>query len=120
MSQPNLPPFTGEEVDVLKAARRGRFRQALVLDVREDHEWAAGHVPGAIHIPLSQLPSRLGALDLGRAYLMMCRSGRRSALAAAQLEAAGVEAANIRGGMQAWQSAGLPVVTDTGAPGTVT
>ena len=120
MNEPSLPPYAGQVVDVLKAARRGRFRQALILDVREDEEWAAGHIPAAIHVPLSQLPSRLGELDLGRAYMTVCRSGRRSATAAAQLEAAGVEVANIAGGMKAWETAGLPVVTDAGVPGTVT
>lgn len=119
MTEPNLPPFKGEEVEVLEAARRGRSRQALILDVREDDEWAAGHLPGALHIPLRQLPSRLGDLDLDRAYLTMCRSGRRSATAAAQLDAAGVQVGNIVGGMQAWQGAGLPVVTDSGEPGKV-
>ncbi len=77
------------------------------------------HLP-TVHIPLSQLPSRLGELDLDRPYLTLSRSGRRSAAAAAQLDAAGVQVANIRGGLRARQQAGLPVVvTPAGAPGVV-
>ena len=90
-----------------------------MLDVREDDEWAAGHAPDATHIPLGQLPARMGELDRDRPVLAMCRSGNRSRTAAVQLAAAGFDVANVVGGMKAWHSAGLPTVTDSGAPGTV-
>ena len=117
----NLPnqDFTGPQHDVQEALSRARSERAVVLDVREDDEWAAGHVPGATHIPLGQLPARLWEIDRDRPVLAMCRSGNRSKTAAVQLAAAGFEVANVVGGMKAWHSAGLPTVTDSGAPGSV-
>ncbi len=108
------------EVDVGEAARRIRDEHALLLDVREDDEWAVGHAPGATHIPLGQLAARTSELPPGRAVLAICRSGNRSRTAAEQLSAAGYDVANVGGGMQAWQRADLPTTTDDGAPGTVT
>lgn len=88
----------------------------LLLDVREPEEWAAGRAPGAHHVPLGRLdPS---ALPAGRRVLCICRSGGRSARATEVLRAAGFEAYNVAGGMQAWVAAGLHVVCDTG-PGRV-
>lgn len=92
---------------------------ALLLDVREPHEWDAGHAPDAVHIPLDTLPARLDALPSDRPIIVVCRSGRRSARAAALLTTAGYDARNLTGGMTAWQRRGLPVLTDRGAPGRV-
>lgn len=95
-------------------------RQDLqVLDVREDEEWVAGHVAGALHIPLEQLGARIGELDGDQALAVVCRSGNRSSRAVAALTAAGLTAHNVDGGMTAWANAGLPVVTDHGGPGQV-
>ena len=90
---------------------------ALLLDVREDHEWAAGHAPEARHMPLSRLDPSL--LPAGVPVAAVCRSGGRSGVAAQHLAAAGITVTNVAGGMLAWSAAGLPVVDDTGAPGTV-
>ena len=111
---------TAPEVDVEEAARRVRDEHALLLDVREDDEWAAGHAPGATHIPLGQLAARTSELAPDRHVLAICRSGNRSGTATEQLSAAGFDVVNVGGGMQAWQRAGLPTTTDDGAPGTVT
>jgi rhodanese-related sulfurtransferase len=92
---------------------------ALLLDVRELHEWNAGHAPDALHIPLGELPLRIGALDRLRPIVVICRSGRRSDDAAGALKSVGFDAYNITGGMQAWQGAGHEVVTPAGAPGSV-
>lgn len=91
--------------------------RVVLLDVREPGEWAAGHAPGAQHVPLGQLRS----VDLvgASAVITVCRSGNRSARAARLLAAAGVEANNMSGGMLAWARAGLSVVRDDGGPGTV-
>ena len=103
------------EVDVATAARLAEQGLALLVDVREDDEWAAGRAPTAVHVPLGQL-SRT-AVPRERPVLAICRSGNRSATAAAQLLARGVDAHNVTGGMRAWQAAGLPVTTDAGRPG---
>lgn len=91
----------------------------LLLDVREPEEWDAGHAPGARHVPLGQLPERMGELERSGPVVVVCRSGSRSALATEWLATAGFDAANLIGGMQAWAHAGLPVETDSGAGGRV-
>lgn len=90
---------------------------AVLLDVREPEEWSAGHAPVAQHVPLDQLSPT--AVPAGRLVIAVCRSGNRSGKAADLLAAAGVPAHNLAGGMKAWAQAGLPVVTDDGAPGTI-
>jgi rhodanese-related sulfurtransferase len=90
---------------------------AVLLDVREPYEWDAGHAPQAVHIPMGMLT--LDGLPAGRPLLVVCHLGARSAAVVDALRRADVEALNIRGGMAAWATAGLPVVTDTGAPGSV-
>jgi rhodanese-related sulfurtransferase len=84
-----------------------------LLDVREDDEWAAGHAPGAKHIPLGELPARVGELaelpDDQPVYVV-CRSGGRSARATAWLNASGWDAMNVAGGMKSWEAEGRRVV----------
>jgi len=92
---------------------------ALLLDVREDDEWQAGHAPAATHIPLSILGQELGRLDRNQPIVAVCRSGSRSERVAAALVGRGYDAANLAGGMQAWAAAGFPVVTDGGQDGQV-
>jgi len=89
---------------------------AVILDVREPNEWAAGHAPGAVHIPLGDLPSRVGELaGLGTGSLAVtCRGGGRSSRAVAWLTQQGYDVANLEGGMKAWLSAGKPLVADEG------
>ena len=92
---------------------------AVLLDVREPHEWQAGHAPKARHIPLSHLGQRAGELPKGRAVVTVCRSGARSARAAVLLAQRGREVSNLAGGMHAWARAGLPVVAKGGGAGRV-
>lgn len=95
----------------------------LVLDVREDDEWAAGHVEGALHVPMSDFVARFGevteAVADGRRAYVMCRVGGRSAQVTQYLVQQGVDAVNIDGGMLAWESAGRPMITDNGSPAIV-
>ena len=100
-----------EEADTLKATRLYND-DALVLDVREDKEYASGHIPKAKHIPLGQLSSRIQELDKfkGKPILVTCRSGQRSARACGMLKKAGFETVyNQAGGIIAWERANLPV-----------
>jgi rhodanese-related sulfurtransferase len=85
---------------------------ATLLDVREMDEWAAGHAPGAVHIPMSELAGRLGELPSGDDLYVVCRGGGRSARVTAYLNANGWTASNVDGGMRAWQAAGRPMVCD--------
>ncbi len=87
-----------------------------VLDVREDAEWAAGHIGGAQHIPLMQVPNRMGELPTESQVLVVCRSGARSAQATAFLNAHGLDAVNLAGGMVAWARSHRPMVADGSAP----
>ena len=106
------------EVSVVEAAQLMRSG-ALLLDVRELEEWAAGHAPEAVHLPMSRLSAAPVTLPEDRPIVCVCHVGARSAAVAAALVGAGWEAVNLAGGMQAWQSAGLPVVRDDGQPGSV-
>lgn len=92
---------------------------AVLLDVREPHEWSAGHAPDAQHVPMGEIPSALFALPQDRRLVAVCRSGARSGRVTEFLTAQGFDVVNLAGGMQAWASAGLPVVTDDGDPGQV-
>jgi rhodanese-related sulfurtransferase len=83
-----------------------------VLDVREDGEWIAGHIEGSLHIPLMQVPGRMTELPADGQVLVVCRVGARSAQAAAYLQAQGVDAVNLAGGLVSWARAGRPLVSD--------
>lgn len=81
-----------------------------VVDVREADEYAGGHVPGAIHVPLSTVADRVAELGaMGTAYLI-CHSGGRSAHACDFLSRQGVDAVNVLGGTMAWALSGRAVV----------
>lgn len=90
---------------------------AVVLDVREPSEFSAGHAENAIHIPLGTLPARVNELPTVEGPLpIICRSGGRSGQATAWLEAQGIAAVNVDGGMLAWQNAGKKMVAEEGDP----
>jgi rhodanese-related sulfurtransferase len=100
-----------DQADTLKATRLYND-DALILDVREDKEYAAGHIPKARHIPLGQLAGRLKELDKfkDKPVLVTCRSGHRSARACSMLKKAGFATVyNQQGGIVAWERANLPV-----------
>jgi rhodanese-related sulfurtransferase len=88
---------------------------AALLDVRESDEWAAGHAPGATHLPMSELTGRMGELPDGDPLYVVCRSGGRSARVVAYLSGQGYPAVNVGGGMQEWARQGRDVVADGGA-----
>ena len=110
---PAVPDVTPQEAVRLVADG------ALLLDVREPHEWEAGHAPAAAHLPMSALAGRAEELPDDRLIVCVCHVGGRSAAVADALARAGWRAANLAGGMEAWAAAGLDVVTDAGAPGRV-
>lgn len=85
-----------------------RRSTARVLDVREDFEVIEGMIPGALHIPIGQLQSRLSELDPAVPLIAVCRSGNRSARVADALNGAGFTADTMAGGMIAWTRADFP------------
>ena len=94
--------------------------ETYLLDVREDDEWQAGHIPGAAHIPMSGLLARLADVPKDRDVVIVCKVGGRSAQVTAYLRQQGWErVANLDGGVVEWVRAGRDFVTDTGAPPSV-
>ncbi len=81
-----------------------------LVDVRAPHEWASGHLPGALHVYLPELPARAGEIPRGKPVVVYCDSGYRASVGASVLQRAGVaDVANMPGSMQAWKRAGYPL-----------
>ncbi|KDA04966.1 sulfurtransferase [Microbacterium sp. CH12i] len=79
-----------------------------LIDVRERDEYAAGHVPGAVNIPMSEIGDRLEELP-SEAFDVICQAGGRSARVVEALEPRGYDATNVEGGTGEWIAAGNPV-----------
>jgi rhodanese-related sulfurtransferase len=104
----------GEQVPGVAASEVGA--DAYLLDVREDDEWAAGHAPGAHHLPMMEIPVRLTEVPQDGDVVVVCRMGGRSAQVVAYLRRNGWDnARNLDGGMQEWVAAGRPLTSDGGA-----
>lgn len=84
---------------------------ANVVDVREPNEYVEGHVPGALLMPVGQVPARVKELNKARPVYVICRSGQRSLGIAEYLTQAGYDARSVEGGTAAWSDSGRPVVT---------
>ena len=111
---PDLSLFSGgaQSVGTTEATRLMNQPGSLVLDVREDAEYAAGHLPRARHIPLAQLSGRLDEIAKfkEKPVVVTCRSGARSGSACRTLKNAGfTKVYNLKGGVPAWEQASLPV-----------
>ncbi|MDO8364109.1 MAG: rhodanese-like domain-containing protein [Actinomycetota bacterium] len=91
----------------------------VLLDIREHDEWIRGRAAAAVHIPMSQLTSRVGELDHAAHIVCVCRSGNRATSVTQWLIQQGFEAKNMKGGMLAWEAAGYPIVNQAGNPGLV-
>jgi rhodanese-related sulfurtransferase len=100
-----IPEVTVEQLD---AALRAGVR---LVDVREVHEYTAGHVPGAVLVPLGTVPSALDQFPEGSPTYVICRSGARSYRACEFLAEQGRDVANVEGGTLAWINSGRQTVT---------
>lgn len=109
-----VPP----EVSALEALQLATAG-AVLVDVREPHEWVLGHAPQAVHMPMAEVSERIGAIPEEAMVVCVCHLGARSAAVASALRRSGRDALNLSGGMEAWASAGLPVVDSDGQPGRV-
>lgn len=101
-------------MDVRTAHDHAQHPDVVLLDVRQPNEWEAGHAVGAAHLPLAQVPH--AEFETGTHYLVICRSGARSAQAVAFMNNSGIQATNVDGGMNDWMAAGLPAESETGQP----
>lgn len=97
-----------ETVQTITVQQLEAASETSVIDVREDWEYAEGHVPGAVNIPMSTIGERLGELPDG-AFAVICALGGRSGRVVEALEARGYDATNVEGGTDAWIAAGYPV-----------
>lgn len=87
----------------------------LMVDVREPDEWAAGHAPGAVHIPMGDVPARIDELPATDDSLaVVCRSGGRSGRVVQWLVQQGFDVVNVEGGMQSWARSGKPLASENG------
>lgn len=99
----NLPV----DIDAQTVEQLRNRDDVVVLDVREDYEYAEGHVPGAVLLPLGQIPNRLNDIPKDKTVLVVCRSGNRSNQATQFLREQGFDNVhNMTGGMNSWQQAG--------------
>jgi rhodanese-related sulfurtransferase len=87
---------------------------AQLVDVRADHEWEAGRIAGAKHLPLAELAERTGELDKDRPVVLYCRGGTRSTMATDALAEAGFDAVKLSEGIVGWDEADLPLEPDDG------
>jgi rhodanese-related sulfurtransferase len=87
---------------------------AQLVDVRAEHEWRAGHIEGATHLPLAELAERTAEIEKDRPVVLYCRGGNRSTMATDALAAAGYDAAKLSEGIVGWAEAGLPLAPEGG------
>ena len=95
-------------------ARKLLDEGAQLVDVRADHEWEAGRIAGAKHVPLPELPQRTGEIDKDRPVVVYCRGGNRSSMATAALGEAGYDAVKLSEGIVGWAGEDLPLEPEGG------
>ncbi|MFT3788323.1 MAG: rhodanese-like domain-containing protein [Tepidisphaeraceae bacterium] len=105
-----VPQISLEQFDALRSQP-----MQIVLDVRTPREYADGHVPGAINVPMGKaFDQAIASQDKSKAYLVYCHSGKRSFLASKRMHELGFNnLLNFRGGIVAWEEAGKPMVKGT-------
>ncbi len=87
---------------------------AQLVDVRADHEWEAGRIAGATHLPLAELAERAGEIDKERPVVVYCRGGNRSSMATSALADAGYDAVKLSEGIVGWSEASFPLEPEDG------
>lgn len=103
-----------QDIGATEAAELAGSEEVQLVDVRQDFEWEAGHIDGATHIPLDQLPTRAKEIDRDGKVIFVCRSGGRSAMATNAFRESGFDGLNLAGGMEAWVQVGNPIVPSDG------
>jgi len=98
-----------EEISPQAARELHESGAIQLVDVREPHEWEAGRIAGARHVPVAELSEQAGSLERDRPVVFYCLSGGRSGLATQAFRASGFDAHNMTGGIAGWDAAGLPI-----------
>jgi len=111
--------MAGEQASEAREVSREEARKLLdegaqLVDVRADHEWEAGRIAGAKHVPLAELPQRTGEIDKDRPVVVYCRGGNRSSMATTALSEAGFEAVKLSDGIVGWSDDDLPLEPEGG------
>jgi rhodanese-related sulfurtransferase len=101
-------------ISVHDLAAQGECK-AVRIDVRSGSEYASGHIPGAMNIPLEQIEKRVADLSTDRPIALICQTGQRARVAATLLQPCGTEFLVVEGGTKAWRDAGLPLVASVKA-----
>jgi rhodanese-related sulfurtransferase len=101
---------TPEQVEQLRSEQ-----DAQLIDVREDHEWAAGRIAGARHVELQDVAAQASSIDRERPVVFYCRVGGRSAMAADAFRKAGYEAYSLAGGLEEWAAGGRALDPEDGS-----
>jgi rhodanese-related sulfurtransferase len=116
MAENGNGPDLGEapRIDAEEARERVDGGGVELIDVREDHEWEAGRIPGAEHVAINDLPAQAAELGHDQPLIVYCRTGNRSGLAADALRSAGFDVSVLDGGITAWSEQGLPLEPDDG------
>jgi rhodanese-related sulfurtransferase len=104
----------GIELPPARVAELLEAEAAELIDVREEDEWEAGHVPGARHVQLVELTAAAETIDRERPVIFGCRSGNRSRMAAEAFRESGYDAYNMAGGLTAWANGGFPIEPQDG------
>jgi rhodanese-related sulfurtransferase len=106
-----MTDFDDASLDVTpeQAAEALADGSAQVIDVREQHEWDAGHIDGMRHIPLMDLQGAAETIERDRPVIFSCKSGSRSTMAAQAFRGAGYRAFNLDGGIDQWVAEGRPI-----------
>ena len=108
--------FDSSRIDVTPEQAQAALADdsAQLIDVREDYEWEAGRIDGALHIGLEHLAANAGKVDTDRPVIFQCRVGSRSAMAAQAFRGVGIDAYSMAGGLERWANEGRPLVPDGG------
>jgi rhodanese-related sulfurtransferase len=110
-----MPRYVGQRIPQIAVG--GELADDVFVDVRDPHEFAAGHAPDARSVPLDQLEVNRFTLPMNRRVVAMSRTGERGADATIELREMGFQAVNYDGGLEAWVAAGGAIVTEGGGPG---
>ncbi len=110
-----MPRYVGQRIPQIAVG--GELADDVFVDVRDPGEYAAGHAPDALSMPVGQLETNRFTLPMNRRLVAMSRRGDRSADATVELREMGFQAVNFEGGLEAWAAAGGAIVTDDGRPG---
>jgi rhodanese-related sulfurtransferase len=102
------------DVEAQRVAELQRQGAIQLIDIREDHEWAAGRIPGARHVEMGEVAAQADTIQRDVPVVFYCRVGGRSAMAASAFRRAGYDAYTMTGGLVEWEACGLPLEPDGG------